>query len=1083
MRVCPRHGNAMSNRRILPCNEWRLSLRASDRTAGNCLLHVDPPASERDNAPLQLSVPAFDFDILHTRWLAALDGFPQYELAPGQLLSFGQELAARLLPSPLLDRLFDGTPPSETAPLRLRLLLDSEDLAALPWELTYLDLETHFQDFLCLHPGVSLARELAQHGGALLAEEEDRLRVLIAWADPGTPTHGSLACAAVESQTVLTALQKAAAGNLVLDTLPEATPAQLQSRLRTFRPHVLHLIAHGERRASGGALVLHGGRPGRSESLYDSELARWLAAAGTSLAVVPACHSGSAGPSVAHALLNQGVPAVVGMQTALRDASAAQFAREFYGALGHSSSLEKALSCGRQALAAAGLEWWAPTLFLASGADPDRLLPGSAAATSRPVEVRPESRDASAAPAACDNLPTETLPFIGRGAERAALQRRMILRRQRLVTITAIGGMGKSALARQIGRDLLPQFADGVRLIDCAAVRSREELAGAIVAAAGLPRDARTSEERLFAELRLRRLLLVLDCFEGCRHFAGLLEDLLRAAPEVQFLITSRVLLGLPSEAEFPLAPLSLDLHASHQPADGMALFVEAAEQATACFRLTPENTPAVLQLCSLLEGIPLALLLAAGRMRYVSPEELLVQMRRHRFAALRPRGKTDLERVISDSLRLLPVRDRCLLRQLSVFAGGFTRLDAEHVCEPPDCRRLAEGMDRLRDCSLLQTENVDGQTRYRLLDTVRECLEQARLSPQARAALLRCRVRHAAYYARFAIHADQQVSAEGWEEVARGVARELGNLRAAIAFSREFQLHELLVDFADALGRSYIEAGLWTEFEALAADAEAALLRLARPETRARLLGRLGAIARLRGEEAAARKLWEECLALYEQQGATIACVDILLDLAQQAHAASDLGLAKRRLAQALRLANRLHDPDLVLTACVLRALVAQASDSPRQTERWLARVAARMPAATDSGAIIHAYINLTRIHTARRDWNRAYQTLLQLLRTALDGNRQFPAGWALLELGKTLEQLGRFKPAAVAFLAARTIHVRLDSNLRGEACAQFARFEETHSDKQAARLPPRLRGLPPHALVRKCLIPLLEETDCRAN
>ena len=318
-----------------------------------------------------------------------------------------------------------------------------------------------------------------------------------------------------------------------------------------------------------------------------------------------------------------------------------------------------------------------------------------------------------------DNLPEDVTRFIGRRRELTAIGE--AIGRHRLVTLRGVGGVGKTRLALRVARDLRDSFADGCRLVSLSSLRAPELLARTVSDALGLPDEAGGNAPQALADvLATRELLLVLDTCEhltqACADLAGLL---LTAAPRLRILATSRSPLDLPAEHPVLITPLELPSDdASAAYCDAVTLFVDRARAVVPDFILTPENTPAVAELCRRLDGIPLALELAAVRLRGMPVEEI-VALLSHRFRVLGS-SRTAIDRhrtlraAVSWSYELCTPAEQRLWAELSVFPGGFGLAAAEHICGPG----IGATLQRLVEKSVV---NADPDDRYQMLDTMRE--------------------------------------------------------------------------------------------------------------------------------------------------------------------------------------------------------------------------------------------------------------------------------------------------------------------------------------------------------------------------
>jgi predicted ATPase/DNA-binding CsgD family transcriptional regulator len=332
------------------------------------------------------------------------------------------------------------------------------------------------------------------------------------------------------------------------------------------------------------------------------------------------------------------------------------------------------------------------------------------------------------------NLPAETTSFVGRRRELAEL--RKALAGARLVSLVGPGGVGKTRLGVRAATDLGRGFADGAWWVELAEVRDAALVTGAVVAALDLRDQAATEPlQILVSYLRDRELLLLVD---NCEHVldasAGLVADVLRGAPNVRVIATSREPLQVPGEHVLPVPPLELPPEGDEQPLsqlrqnEAITLFAERAAAASGTFSLTASNRSAVVDLCRRLDGLPLAIELAAVRTRVLTAEQILERLT-DRFALLTGGGRAALPRqqtlrtTIDWSHDLLTAPEQTLLRRLCVFAGRFTVDDVEAVVaigwEPSD--QALDLLAALVDKSLVTREDALGVACYRLHETMRE--------------------------------------------------------------------------------------------------------------------------------------------------------------------------------------------------------------------------------------------------------------------------------------------------------------------------------------------------------------------------
>jgi predicted ATPase/class 3 adenylate cyclase len=406
------------------------------------------------------------------------------------------------------------------------------------------------------------------------------------------------------------------------------------------------------------------------------------------------------------------------------------------------------------------------------------------------------------------NLPIQLTSFIGREKELAEIKQ--LVEKNRLVTLTGSGGVGKTRHSLQAAAELLEAFADGVWLIELASVSDPALVLQSVTSPLGLREDqGRPLLAALQDYLQAKSMLLLLD---SCEHLldacAQLADALLRTCPSLKILVSSREPLGIAGEVAYRVPSLALP-DTRHLPSleslsqyDSVRLFIERALAVKSDFVVSNENAPAVAQVCSMLDGIPLAIELAAARIKGLSVEQISQRLD-DRFRLLTGGSRTALPRhqtlraMIEWSYDLLSEAERAVLRRLAVFVGDWTLEGAEAVCaEPvvPDASAPAtraiiqtpEVMDlllRLVDKSLIVPQEQGGQTRYRMLETIRQFAGE-KLSDSREEAPLRAR--HLDFFLAFAEQAEPRL--RGAEPLIwlNQLGAEYDNLRAALAWARD---------------------------------------------------------------------------------------------------------------------------------------------------------------------------------------------------------------------------------------------------------------------------------------------------------
>ena len=497
------------------------------------------------------------------------------------------------------------------------------------------------------------------------------------------------------------------------------------------------------------------------------------------------------------------------------------------------------------------------------------LSGGVADSATRPLE--PRGSDST-----CTNLPLQLTSFVGR--DDAVVKVRTLLGGNRLFTLTGAGGCGKTRLALEVGRSALRDFPDGVWLAELAALREPALVPPAVAAALGLLESPnQTPTETLVNHLQRKSLLLVLD---NCEHLLGacaeLVDRLLRTCPNIHLLATSREPLAITGETVFRVPSLAVPNAEEHLPLAKLAdlgavrLFIERAAASEAGFQLTNENASAVAEISRRLDGIPLALELAAARIKVLPASEIARRLE-DRFALLSvsartapPRHQT-LRALVDWSYEQLSDREQVLLGRLSAFAGGWTLDSAEAVCSDQGITgpEVIELMLPLVEKSLVEklAGHETAYPRYRMHETIREYARD-HLSEDREALATR---RHRDHFLELAEESEPHMSG-GPDQAAwlRRLAAERENLRAAFDTCMRDSNGALVgLRLAGAMGPYWEIRGNWDEGRTTCAKLLALPGAQGRTAARAKALRLAGSLARRQGDYAEARELLEEGLAI----------------------------------------------------------------------------------------------------------------------------------------------------------------------------------------------------------------------------
>ena len=580
-----------------------------------------------------------------------------------------------------------------------------------------------------------------------------------------------------------------------------------------------------------------------------------------------------------------------------------------------------------------------------------------------------------------NNLPTPLSSFIGRGAEVAEIVRYFTTEETRLLTLTGAGGIGKTRLALHSAAELLEYYPNGVWFIPLADLVSPDLMLTEIAAALAIPlKTSHDVMQQVVAYLAEKELLLILDNFEHLMDAAMPVNTLLRSCPKVQCLVTSRHVLQISGEQTFRVPPLSVPSEDAAcevlQESESVQLFLARAKAVSPQFKLTTENADAIGAICRALDGLSLAIELAAARVRGMTPQNILSRLSTQ-LAFLStpnldvPARHQTLRAVMSWSFGLLSAAEQRLLGQLCHFSGGFSLVAAEALCSPsadesnPASSNTLDLIFSLHDKSLLITTD----TRYRLSVPLQLYLREKQDATDA------FREAHARYYLALAQALDEKLQGAEQTAALSEMALELDNFRAAMAFLAASEAWHLLSEFAVALSQFFYVRGLWGEGVTWLQQAKTALTSL--PEqleyTLAYVLVSLAKFYNTQQQCETARELCEEGLQLFRTSG-------------------------------------HRHG---VATALNLLGIIARYQGTPEEADAHFEESLAIAKALGDKWLIAYALDNLGLTAYIHRRYEAAQQLYTESLQLARELGDKRGIAYSLNNLGKTVNQQGEHEAA----------------------------------------------------------------------
>ncbi len=642
----------------------------------------------------------------------------------------------------------------------------------------------------------------------------------------------------------------------------------------------------------------------------------------------------------------------------------------------------------------------------------------------------------------------------------------------RVLTLTGAGGIGKTRLALAVAERLVDAYPNGVSFVALAPIGDPALVIPTIAQTLGVRETSEPSlAESLHYVLRQRHMLLVLDNFEQILSAAPDVADLLASAPQLTVLVTSRARLHLSGEHEFPVPPLTLpdpeqlpDLEAlSHYAA--VALFIRQAQAVKPDFEVTHANAAAVAEICARLDGLPLAIELAAARSKLFAPHALLARLGK-RLQVLTggardlPARQQTIRATITWSYDLLQPAEQRLFMRLAVFVGGWTVEGAEAVCTVAGDLDIdvLEGLQALLDQSLLRPPvGQDGEPRFHRYETIRE---YARERLQASGELEALARKHATYYLGLTEAAEPKLTSGKRDTWLPRLDAEHDNLRAALAWTLE-HAPELALRLAGSLawfwyfgghlreGRAWLERAL----ARAAMDSSPRARDAAARRARAKALAGAGMLAIRQTDSAAARALLEESVALLRELGDRPGLAAALTFLGEAVMSQGDASAGRTLEGESANLFRQLGDDWGLALALTALGQTASYQDENAAVRAWCGESATLFRRLGDDWGLAQALSHLGRAALNERDYAQAealYEESMAL--TGAAGDRLLVV-WLLIYLGYIAQCRGDHTRAGELFEESVALHREL--GYEGGLVIAFNLGPDAHKQGDYGRLP----------------------------
>ncbi|MEO8626136.1 MAG: adenylate/guanylate cyclase domain-containing protein [Candidatus Limnocylindrales bacterium] len=633
-----------------------------------------------------------------------------------------------------------------------------------------------------------------------------------------------------------------------------------------------------------------------------------------------------------------------------------------------------------------------------------------------------------------NNLPMPVTTFVGRERQIGQIKERLAA--SRLLTLTGPGGTGKTRLSIRVAEELLDEYRDGCWFVPLDVLREPELVPSAIASALSvrIPGD-KPAMATLSAWLAERQLLLVLDNFEQLTTAAPLVGQLLSAAPGLKVLATSRIPLHIYGENEYAVPPLATVAElraAAHDPDklsqyEAVRLFVERALGAKADFAVNNVNAPAVAEICARLDGLPLAIELAAARVKLLTPDQILARLESNlgvlaTSAQDLPERQRTMRGAIEWSFQLLNPDEQQLFQRLSVFRGGFTLDAAEQIVLGGLALDIFDGLASLADKSLLRTVDASAETRFTMLETIREyATELLSAAPDGD----EIRRGHARHYLKLALDSESHLTAQDQGEWLDRLEREHDNLRASFSRAPDLGLLNEALSAAGAIWRFWQQRGHFAEARGIY-DRLLALPGAA-PAARAKALIGGGGIAYWQNDFSVVGPWYREAVDLYSSVGETAGMAEAYFNLSYVPLVDGDLQEAARVAGEAVKLFEQLGDEAGVAKSAQVGAFVDYYSAIPADAVVRLERAAEIYRRYGDQFLLADVLVSTTLPYANIGRWDEVARLMREglMIFESIDNKSGTAMVYQILAAG--LAFLGRSAESARMFGASEALRQKI--------------------------------------------------------